>query len=381
MKKSVKIALPILIIAAGFLIMLGLMSLRTDPPKKRPEVTTKIVETEIVSLHPVASKVTAYGRVVSSQPIEMIAEVTGTIQKGDIPFKASQKFSKGDLILKIDDRQINMSINSAKSDLLTALATVLPEIKIDFPDQYEVWQNYFNNCEFDKEIAPLPKAANEKIKLYLSRFNVYKLFYNVRDLEIRHEKHFFYAPFDGSIVSIALNAGSTARTGSLLSNIINLEKLEVSIPVESRNVGWIDNNQPVVLTSSELAGEWTGHISRIGSDIDKLTQTIEVVIALDDSQSSHLFNGIFLNANIPGKKIENSFAIPPKAVYEDSYVYLIINGKIEQRNITLARRETDQAIISDGLKNGDTVVVEIMQGVSPGMPATSKISQTENRGM
>ena len=381
MKKRTKIILPIIIVVSGFLVMKGLMSLRTDPPKQKPEIHTKVVETEIVSLHSVASKVTAYGRVVSSQPIELIAEVTGTIEKGDIPFKASQKFSKGDLILKIDDRQIRLDINSAKSDLLTALATVLPEIKIDFPDQYPIWQNYFNSCEFDKELAPLPEAFNEKIKLYLSRFNVYKLYYQIQNLVIRLEKHYFYAPFDGSIVSIAINAGSTARTGSILSNIISLEQLEVSVPVETRNVKWIDKNRPVILTSSELAGEWTGHISRIGSNIDKLTQTIEVVISLDAPQSSSLFNGVFLKADIPGKKVENSFAIPPKAVYEDSYIYLIVNGKLEQRNITVARRETDQAIISDGLKNGDTVVVEIMQGVSTGMPASSRISQTENRGM
>jgi len=380
MKKSTKIAFPIIIVVAGLLVMMGLISLKTDPPKKTPEVKTKVVETEIVSLQSITSKVTAYGRVVSSQPIELYAEVTGTLEKGDIPFKASQRFSKGDLIIKIDDRQVKMDINSAKSDLLTALASVLPEIKIDFPDQYPIWQNYFNSCGFDKKIASLPEAANEKIKLYLSRFNIYKLFFQVRDLEIQLEKHFFYAPFNGSIVSIALNSGSTARTGSPLGNIINLEILEVSVPVESRNIGWIDKKQPVTFISSEIPGEWTGHISRIGSDIDDLTQTIEVVITLDNSQTSSLFNGVFLNADIPGKKIENSFSIPPKAVYEDSYVYLIVNGKLERRDISIARRETDRTIISSGLKNGDTVIVEIMQGVTPGMPASSKINQTENRG-
>lgn len=379
MKKSTKIVLPLIIVIAGVLVMMGLISLRTNPPKKIPEAQVKLVETEIVSLQSVASNVTAYGRVISSQPIELIAEVTGTIENGDVPFKASQRFSKGDLILKIDDRQIKMDINSAKSDLLTALAKFLPEIKIDFPDQYPVWRNYFNDCEFDKEIAPLPKVTDEKIKLYLSRFNIYKLYYQIRDLEIRFEKHYFYAPFDGSISSIALNTGSTARSGSPIGTINNLEKLEVSIPVESRNVGWIDKSQPVILTSSELAGEWTGHITRIGHDINKLTQTIEVVVSLD-SQPKSLFNGIFLNADITGKRVENSFTIHPKAVYEDSYVYLIVNSKLEKRNITVARREADQAIISSGLNDGDTIVVEIMQGVSPGMPASSKIIQTENRG-
>jgi hypothetical protein len=101
-----------------------------------------------------------------------------------VPFQPGQSFKRGDLLIKVDDRQMKLDLNSAKSDFLNALATVLPEIKVDFPDRYEIWQNYFNSCGFDKELASLPEVEDQKIKLYLTRFNVYKLYFTAQNLDV-----------------------------------------------------------------------------------------------------------------------------------------------------------------------------------------------------
>ncbi len=167
---------------------------------------------------------------------------------------------------------------------MTALANVLPEIKVDFPDEYQKWQDYFNSCQFNSKLSPLPETDNPKIKLFLSRFNVYTIYFSVRDLEIRLDKHDFYAQFDGSIVTADLRAGSTARVGSLLGEIINLEQMEVSVPIEAGDVQWIDRSRPVTFTSSEIPGEWTGRVSRVGSDIDARTQTVELYMSIDAGQ-------------------------------------------------------------------------------------------------
>ena len=171
-----------------------LLNLRSATPQRKPQPRPKIVEADIVKLANVSSKIVAYGRLKTAQPVILYSEVSGIMMNGNVPFQPAQSFKKGDLLLKIDNRQIRLDLNSAKSDFLTALASVLPEFKVDFPEEYEVWQEYFNNCGFDKKIDPLPETENQKIKLYLSRFNVYKLYFQVRNLEIRLSKHFFMPP-------------------------------------------------------------------------------------------------------------------------------------------------------------------------------------------
>jgi len=193
MKVYTKFGIPILIVLVGFLIMVTLLSFKKDLPRKEPVLSTKLVDTELVQKSKVSASITSYGRVASTQPIELYSESAGILMEGDVPFQPAQSFSKGDLILKIDDRQTILSLNSAKSDLLTALASVLPEIKLDFPEEYQIWQDYFNGCDFDKKLAPLPETDNPKIKMYLSRFNVYKLYFTASDLEIQLNKHYIYA--------------------------------------------------------------------------------------------------------------------------------------------------------------------------------------------
>ena len=380
MKRPTRVTLSIVILATGFLGMWALLSLKTGSPKRPPEIRTKVVETAIVLLQPVQTSIITYGRVASSQPVLLNAEVAGTLQPGSIPFKPAQSFSKGDLLVKIDDRQARLNLNSMLSDLLTALATVLPEIKVDFPDEYQVWQDYFNSCQFDKKIAPLPETSNPKIKLFLSRFNVHKLYFSVRNLEILLDKHYFYAPFNGSIVSANLRVGSSVRVGTLLGEIINLEQMEVAMPVEAKDIRWIDRQQLITFTSTEIPGKWTGTITRIGSDIDTRSQTVQIHVSMNNEPGAALLNGTFLEARIPGHRIDNAYAIPPKAIYEDKYVYLITDGKLKRSPVTIVRREPNRIIIDDGIMDSDTLVVEIMQGVAPGMPASARTMSTENRG-
>jgi len=371
--------MPVAILVIAALVMVGLISLKSEPEQRPRTARTKIVETETVTLRDVQTEVTAYGRVASAQPVQLFAEVSGTLEAGEVPFKPSQSFMKGDLLLKIDVRQALLNLNSAKSDLMTALATVLPEIKVDFPEEYLVWQNYFDSCQFGKEVDALPETENPRIKLFLSRFNVYKLYFIVRDLEILLEKHFFYAPFDGSIVSTDLRVGSTARNGTALGEIINLEQMEVAVPIEADDISWVDTEESVVFTSTDISGEWTGRIARIGSAIDTRTQTVQVYMSIDNHGAVSLLNGVFLEAHIPGRLVENAYEVPPKAIYEDGFVYVIDEGRLERRDIKIVRREDTRVVVTGGLESGDTLVVDIMQGVAPGMPARSRTVAADKR--
>ena len=375
--------IPVAIVLASVLIMIALFRIGDDQPKRKHTVRFKSVEARVVHLKSIPTEITVYGRLVSSEPVTLVSEVSGTIEKGTVPFLPGQSFKRGDLLLKIDDRQVRYDLNSLKSDFLNALTAVLPELNVDFPDDFRIYQDYFERVTFDQPIPPLPEASNQKIKLYLTRFNVYKLYFSVKNQEIRLSKHYFYAPFDGSIVSTDLRVGSTARAGSKLGQIINLGSLEVEAPVPAQDIGWIDPNGTVQLTSSEIPGRWSGKIARIGKAIDEKTQSIPVYIRLKGKGQKQLYSGVFLTAHIPGKPVDNAFMIPRHALYGNSNIYLIKNGKLDYRSVEVLRRQEGEVILGAGIQNGDTVITEILQGVAEGMPVQMrsdiKSGRTEDR--
>lgn len=372
-----KILIPAAILAAGFISMSVLINLKEDVPKRQVKPRPKIVETVHVKLEDISTYIEAYGRLTSSQPVVLYSEEAGILMPGDIPFQPAQSFRRGDILVKIDDRQIKLDLNSTKSDFLNALASVLPEIKVDFPAAYQLYQDYFNKTGFDKKLDELPETNNQKIKLFLSRFNVYKLYFAVRNLEIRLEKHYIRAPFDGSIVSADLRIGSNARVGTRLGEIINLEDMEVEVPVPAADLQWIDYTREVVFTSEVLPGSWTGKIKRTGQSIDTRTQTVPVYISIDRLHKADLVNGTFFTAKIPGKSISDAVRIPRKSLYNETYTYLIKNGKLDLRQVDIARKEARSVIVNSGIESGDTLVVELLQGVAPGMPALARSALQE----
>lgn len=357
------------ILLAGFLAMQFFASFRTAPPKKKPEAPVKIVDVATVRLADIPAEITAYGRVVSTQPVILYSEVTGTLEQGGLPFLPGQSFSRGDLLLQVDARQINLDIKTTKSELLTALASVLPEIKVDFPDHYPVWQRYFSRCRFDRPLPDLPGPQNDKIKLYLARFNIYKLYYTIRDLEIQLEKHYFRAPFVGAITAADLRPGSNARPGTRLGEIINLETLEAAMPVQADDAQWLDLGRPAELTSDEVTGAWSGRILRVGKTIDDKTQTVQVYIGIEHKPGDGLYDGVFMKAVMPGRVIPSAVLVPRKALYEQQYVYLVKDGRLDYRRVRVARREPEQVIVAGGLHEGEQLVVDMLQGVGPGMLA------------
>jgi multidrug efflux pump subunit AcrA (membrane-fusion protein) len=333
----------------------------------------------VAHLQDIESEIVGLGRLTSALPLVLFSEVSGTVMEGTVPFQPAQSFRKGDLVLKIDDRQIQLDIKSAKSEFLNALSSVLPEIKIDFPIDFDVWQSYFDQCDVYSPLPPLPETENQKIKLYLSRFNVYKLYFSVRNLEIRLEKHYFYAPFSGSIISADLRVGSIARNGSRLGEVINLDNHEVELPIPAEDIVWIDKTKPVILISEEMGKQWQGTIARIGNSIDPKTQSVSLFVRLNISNRGEIFEGIFLKARISGKIVKNAILIPRKILYQENYIYFIKNGRLDYRPVEISRLQTDSVIVSEGISQGDTIVTEVLQGVASGMLARPKSILSEER--
>jgi len=369
MKRKLIVVSPLIILILAFLVMKVLGSFKAEQPKRSAVVKPRLVETQIVELGDVPASLTTFGTLASSQPVSLISEVSGTLKPGTIKFQPAQSFKKGDLLLRVDDRQIKLQLNSTKSDLLTALATLMPEIKVSTPEIFQIWQSYFDTINFEDSIQPLPETSDQRLKALLARYNIYRLYFSVQDLEIRARKHFFYAPFNGSIVSAQLRVGSTAAPGTRLAEIINLDELEVEIQVPAADIGWIRTNSRVDLSTPDGSIQWKGHIDRIGNVIDTRSQSIFAYIKLDDTADVTPTAGVFLRADIVAETIPNGMKVPRKAVYEESYVFLVQDSKFVQRDIDIAFDEGDYYILNGGLVPGDTLVSELLQGVSAGMPA------------
>jgi hypothetical protein len=151
----------------------------------------------------------------------------------------------------------------------------------------------------------------------------------------------------------------------------------VEIQVAVEELQWIDRSKPVEFTSSEFSGNWGGWIKRIGSSVDDRTQTVSVFMSINSNSKLPLIDGKFLEAKISGKIVEDAYPIPRRAVYGENIVYKVKDGLFENAAITIAKNEPKFIIANGGLSDGDTLVVDVLQGISPGMAAEARIVSSE----
>ena len=60
--------------------------------------------------------------------------------------------------------------------------------------------------------------------------------------------------------------------------------------------------------------------------------------------------------------------IPNAAIYQGSYVYLLVDGLLQRRDIEIAWQNRDEALLADGLEAGDQLVLTPLGQVSSGTP-------------
>ena len=110
------------------------------------------------------------------------------------------EFNKGDIICQIKNDDFRLLLRSKKSRFLSLLSNNLVDIKIDYNTEYPKWLNYFNSIDINKTLPNLPEMKNEK-QFIINRL-ILADFEAIKSDEVRLNKYFIKAPFDGIITKV-----------------------------------------------------------------------------------------------------------------------------------------------------------------------------------
>lgn len=371
--KSVNsLLVPVLILLAGAVAMNRLGDMRKEVPARPVTPKTRVVNVAPIEPATINARVTGWGRLNSARPLVLLSEAEGTLLAGDVPFQQGQGFAEGALLLRVDDRQKRLELSRSKSDFINAMATMMPDIQQQHPKEWKTWDAYFKRLRVDRPVPTMPVATVDRIKRLLARYNVYQLYYTMRNQEIALEKYRIRAPFKGTVVSADMRVGANVRSGTRLGEILSLQQLDLELQLPASDLPWVNRDGAVTLRSSQFPGQWQGRIDRIGSTVDQATQTVTVYIRLDEGEAPFpLLAGLLFEADLTGIALENAISIDTRNLYGDDMVYLLEDGKLAKREVTVARREIDRVLVTAGLEPGEQLVIDLLEGVAEGMKAMS----------
>jgi RND family efflux transporter MFP subunit len=371
-RKVIILALTLFIIVLGFGLKNFFASKKEEPKKMSLPAGERIVKVKPVAYTQSQAGIIAFGRVSSAQSVALVAEVGGRLLPGTVSLKEAARFSKGDIIYRIDDREARYNLQSQKSEFLNNVASTLADIKIDFPEELSKWENFLQQIEITKPLPDLPELKSRKEKTFVNNRKLLNQYYTIKSAEERLAKYVFIAPYNGSIAQLNIEEGSIVNPGANIGRIIRTDEMEAEIPVKAESIKWIEKGMAVKLFSENKDMKWDGKVMRISDYVDPNTQSINIYVSLTPNSENKLFEGIYLQAEIEGKALVNTMEIPRKALINNNQVFVVQDGKLKLKSVLIHKVNTNSMIFS-GLEQGELVVVESLVNVSENMSVKTQV--------
>ncbi|OFW98549.1 MAG: hypothetical protein A3E78_05320 [Alphaproteobacteria bacterium RIFCSPHIGHO2_12_FULL_63_12] len=377
-RKIVTIAGTVGIFAGGFALIgvMGAMRPKIEPKEialAPPAVFFTVADPRAVTLD-----VYAQGEVKPRTDINLTAEVAGRIVKTSDAFVVGGAFNAGDLLVKIEDADYRAAVAGARARVAQAEESLRrEEAESDLARKdYEALGRKADPSELTLRMPQLAQAR--------AAFAAAQADYAAAALDL--ERTSIRAPFKGRVRERTAGVGQFISPGAPIGRIFSTDVAEVRLPMtdgdlakSGLSIAFFETPEkkgPDVTLSATIAGEyheWKARIARTDGAIDPATRQVSAIAVVEDPYGAGADNGaplamgLFVDARITGKPIENAVVLPRSALYGRDTVYVIArDDTLIERKVTLVSADKDTVTLAAGVNDGERVVTSPLRGAKGG---------------
>ncbi|MEM1338188.1 MAG: HlyD family efflux transporter periplasmic adaptor subunit [Bacteroidota bacterium] len=325
-------------------------------------------ETVAVNNGNVGSYAPITGRVVPRTTTQLVSEVQGRVRIGSRPFKEGTSFRKGQTIIRVDNTEFALNLEAQKSAFLNILTRMMPDLKADYPDNYQKWQHYVSSYKSGEPLAELPATTSDSEKYFVTSQQVYNTYYGIKAQETRLGKYTLTAPFNGSLSETLVDNGGLVSPGQPLGTFISNGSYEVETGVSLQLARKLKMGQKVSFTSKELGKDFEGTVVRINDILDTKTQNVPVFFKVNDPE---LRSGLYLEGSLQLDNYASAFNVPPGVIARDNTVHIVEDGTIRKKEVIVVASSRDSVTIT-GLENGTELIVTTFNKPISGLKITKQ---------
>jgi membrane fusion protein (multidrug efflux system) len=313
------------------------------------------------------------GRAEAYQTADIRPQVSGLIR--EIAFRDGGEIKKDDLLYQIEDAPYIATVEQAKAAIAKAEASV-PSAESNLERYQRLVGSGATQIEFETAKTTLlqARAEVESAKAALTSAQI--------DLDHTQIK----APFDGVIDQTAFNIGNVvaANQTTALTTIRQLDPIYISLTESSTNL--------LKLRDAMAAGDVKGEAGNVafrliledGKEYNqqgKLDMSKQIV---SETTGTFIIRVLFPNPDrivLPGMYVratvelgaEVGYALPQLATSRDANgrltaQFVSADGKVETRIFENASPSNNSWLVTEGVKDGDQLIVSGLQSIAAGMP-------------
>ncbi len=359
MRKTFKFLLPVLILAVGFGVFRFLKA--TKPEQEPPQVQERAWRVEVETAEPrrLAPELELYGRVETPDLLKAAASAPAWV--AEVAVRDGDRVSKGDLLVRLDERDFLPRIAQAKAQVAELEAEIASEqnrLETDtraLEQEQRLLANARDGVERqtrlktqkvgaeqaldEAEQAEAQQAlavsnremsiANHPTRIRALEARLASARARLDELELEHERARVRAPFDGVVAGVAVAVGDQVSKGAVLVELFALDSLEVRArvpaPYQGELIAALLGDEP--LTASASLGD-----QRLDLTLERLAGQA------DPSGVDGLFRvegdpgmlrlGQMLRVRLHRPAQDGLIAVPFRAVYGNGRLYVLDDGRL-----------------------------------------------------
>ena len=339
------------VLAGSIAIMFLLMSMKSTPERKAQEDTRVVVATQEIKNSDIQITVPVMGKISAREKITLFAEVSGILLQSENEFLAGYEFARGDVMLRINSEESELNLKAQRSNLMTAVAALLPELKFDYPQSYVSWEGYLQDFDINGDTKALPEPLNDRESYFVANKGIARTYYDIKALETRLAKYTIRAPFDGSVTESYIKPGNLVRSGQTLGVFLNPNNYDLEATVGINEIKHISVGDQVKLSSSNSNTSWMGTVSRISDGLDVNSQMVKVFITVSGPE---LREGMYLKGDILTTSSLEGVVLPRKLLESNDTVLEVRDGKINRLAVHVESTSGEEVVVT-GLPNGTQI--------------------------
>lgn len=348
--------------------LLGLLALASCHPAEKTEAKKGggpvPVRTAPATRQAVPLELRTFGAVQALQSVEIRAQVGGPITK--LHFQEGQDVQTGDLLVSIDARPMEAALKLAQANLARDHA-----LQADAAREAARQEELFKKGLSAQDAAERARTQAEALAATVTADES-----AVTNASLNLEYCSVRSPLAGRVGERKVDAGNLVKANEqVLVTINQIQPVEVSFTLPQQEVARIlaaQRQGPLEVRA--FAAERPdlvniGTLTFVDNTVDTATGTIRLKGRFGNEQRT-LWPGEFVSVVLRVGRDEGSLTIPVTAVMpgqKGPLVYVVKPDQtVDVRFIKLIRTHEQIAVVGDGIKEGEPVIIDGQQRLFPG---------------
>ncbi len=387
-KKKKKLIIWGIIVAVVIILLVALFALKSGKSHDM------MLNTEPAKLDSIEVTVTATGEIQPVYKVDVGTQVSGKVEKLYVDFNSEVK--KGDLLAELDRSTLSEQVQQSEAQVSNAQSNLTLAQRT-----YDRTKSLFDNKAATQEALD---AAEDELIRAKNQLVTAKSNYQKAKVDLGYAM--IYSPISGVVLNKAVEEGQTVassfNTPTLFTIANNLTEMQVEANVDEADIGQVKVGQPVTFTVDAFPEDvFTGTVKQVRLEPTVTSNVVTYTVIIDaPNPEEKLFPGMTASVSIIVNK-EVGVSVPMEALYftpdmsmmevmkkkgmefkglyanqeeltqslrdvESKTVWVKHQNIVEQKKVKTGLNDGAKALIEEGVREGEEVVVSITEMKMPG---------------